>query len=486
VSPGYWRRPELDAAAFAADPIEPDSRLYFTGDHGRIDLEGNLHFLGRSGNRVKIRGHSVDLAEVESAVAALPGVLKAAVLALQRDPTMEPDRLVAYLAVRGDAEKDPAALRRLLAATLPAHMLPAAFVFMAALPVTASGKIDRRSLAAIAPAYERHRLVEQPRNEVERAVAEVFQAMLKYSPVGRDDDFFLLGGDSLSLVELQTRLRDAFGVGVSSIHEDATVAGIAARITASRGPTRTEARSMPVMFPLRERGDAPPLFLVHGRLGQALVSPHFLRLLGDDQPVWAFQARGLDGLCDPHPTIEAMADDYLAEMRRLCPDGPYFIGALCAGALIALVMARQLRAAKQTVLPLLLLDPPERPFATPDVQMSEQGLLARLKMRHAMGRVDTPLDDPVYARSSVRVARAFELAIRQHRPVPYDGPVYMFLSRDRITRSPPAAMQKLFAGKVERFEVATAHSQILDAHNALFASSLAHCLDAIRGAARVS
>ena len=477
VSPVYWRRPELDAAAFAADPIEPDNRLYFTGDHGRIDLEGNLHFLGRSGNRIKIRGHTVDLAEVESALAAFPGVLKAAVLALQREPTTEPDRLVAYLAVRNDAEKHPLALRRLLAATLPAYMLPTGFVFMDALPVTASGKIDRRALGAIAPTLDRDRLVEPPRDDVERAVAEIFQALLKQAPVGRGDDFFLLGGDSLSLVELQTRLLDQFGVSLSKSHEDASVAGIA--IVRSRRPAAGFAESMPVLFPIREKGSAPPMFLVHGRLGQAFVSPHFLTLLGDDLPVWAFQARGLDGLHEPHATIEAMAADYVGEMRLRRPKGPYFIAALCAGTLIASVMARMLRDAGEQTLPLLLFDPPERRLRA---AVTEESLLFRIKAREGEGRFLTPIDEPGYATAAVRTARAFEQAIWNHEPQAYDGPVYMLSSSQRMTGADSPYLKRIFTGTQRRFEVGTTHAEALDPRNPVFAEHLAHCLAMILGA----
>jgi len=283
------------------------------------------------------------------------------------------------------------------------------------------------------------------------------------------------------VVELQTRLRDAFRVALPSIVEDATVAGIAARVAAAGG-RGTEALALPVLCALRERGSAPPLFLVHGRLGQALVSPYLLQLLGEDQPVWAFQARGLDGLHTPHPTIEAMAADYLAEMRKQRPEGPYFIGSLCAGAFIAVEMARVLRAANEAVFPLLLLDPPEQAFAMTDAGMTEGSLLRRLKKRNAMGSIDAPIEDPVYARASVRVARAFEQAIRRYQAAPYDGPVFMFSSASRISAD-PSWLEQRYSGRVERFEVARTHSEILDAHNPLFAKHLSDCLKQIRESA---
>jgi thioesterase domain-containing protein/acyl carrier protein len=408
-------------------------------------------------------------------------VVKSVVLARQREPALEPDRLIAYVVASPGSARDPAALRRQLSTRLPPYMLPSHFVFVDSLPITSSGKIDRKALEAVARAALEQRIIDPPRDEAEQVVARMFQALLKLPAVGRDDDFFLLGGDSLSVVELQTRLRDAFGVGLQSIQENATVAGIAARIGALRG--RASARKVPILSPLREGGVELPLFLVHGRLGQALVSPHLLRLLGDDQPVWAFQARGLDGLHEPHATIEAMVSEYVEEMRKLRPHGPYFIGALCAGAFIAMAMARTLGAAGETVLPLLLLDPPEQSFAMADQRLSEEKLLNRLRKRRAMGRIDARIDNPAYAQASVRVAQAFEQALRRYRPSPYDGPVFMLSSRTRIGAD-PAAVKQLYAGRVERFEVASTHTEILDAHNPLFATHLAYCLGRIREAAR--
>ena len=175
-----------------------------------------------------------------------------------------------------------------------------------------------------------------------------------------------------------------------------------------------------------------------------------------------------------------MGADYVSVMQARRPAGPYFIGALCAGALVAVEMAHRLRDAGQTVLPLLLLDPPGRPFAMAESRITEQAIIARLKTRQAMGRIAAPVDDPVYAQASARAALAFEKAIRNHRPRPYDGPIYMLSSRDRVDTADADHLRSLFTGRVERFEVAASHVQILDPHNADFARRLAYCLASIR------
>jgi amino acid adenylation domain-containing protein len=469
LSPGYWRRPDLDAAAFSEAADAARSRRYRTGDTGRIDAEGNLHFLGRTGSRVKIRGQSIDLSEVEAALAACHGVVECAVVAC-RDGAAEPDRLAAHLVVADGVARDFLAIRRQLAKRLPPYMLPGAFAFADALPRTATGKIDRGALAAI-PRSDPSRSLDLARDDVERAVAEMFAQLTRTTPIGRDDDFFLLGGDSLSLFELQSRVLDRFGVAVTRFYEDATVAGIAARIRSAQASGYGAA--LPVLFAIKDSGSAPPLCIVHGRLGQPFVSPHFLRLLGDDLPVWAFQARGLDGREAPNATIEAMADDYIAEMRKRRPNGPYFLAALCAGALIANVMARNLRAAGETVLPLLLFDPPE---ARMRASISDESLLLRIKARKDEGRFLTPIDDANDATAAVRTARAFELAIWQHEPVPYDGAVYMLSSGQRMAKANPRYLRKLFSGPIERFEVGATHDEALDPRTPAFAAHLAYCL----------
>ncbi len=484
VSPGYWRQASLDATAFSGDPHEPSSRQFASGDLGRIDEAGKLFFLGRKGSRVKVRGHTVDLMEVEAAIASCPGVGKTAVLASEPEAGADSARLVAYVAVQDVDERNPALLRRQLGARIPEYMLPAAFVFLDALPATPSGKIDRRALAAMGSvAAEGQREVALPRDDIEREVATIFAQLLQLAPIDRQDDFFLLGGDSLLSVELQAQLGSAFGVRLDNLHEHATVAGIAAEITRRALARVNAAIAAPVLIPLWRQGSAPPLFLVHGRHGQAFVSPHFMRLLGDDQPVWVFQARGLDATEEPHRTVEAMADEYLNEMQRQQPEGPYFLGALCAGAYVALAMARTLRDAGKRVLPLLLLDPPDGVQGEGYAQMQEEQFIAKMRARRALGRTAGPVEDPAYMQAVIRVAKAFEAAIACHQPQPYDGPVYMLASRQRIERTDPAAWRKILTGRLKRYEVGTTHAQALDPRNPVFASYLLRCVGLIREAA---
>lgn len=479
VSPGYWKRPELDARAFSPDPR---GRVYRSGDFGHIDGDGVLHFIGRVGSRVKIRGYTVDLAEVDAALVAWPAVARAAVAAEPDPDDAMLSRLVAYVEVRENERRDMQALMRFLGDKLPRHMLPAEIRFLAALPRTPGGKLDRKRLAAETVLPPEASAYSAPQDTIESAVANVFAELLELGRVGRDDDFFLVGGDSMMAADLQARIKDAFGVRVTGFHEDATVAGIAVSIRDALADTRPRARSMPMLVPLWRDGEATPLFMVHGRHGQAFVSAHFMRLLGDGQPVWAFQARGLDGESAPHATIEAMVDDYVAEVRKVRPAGPYFIGGLCVGCYIAAAMAQQLRTAGETVLPLLLLDPPNRVSARTQAHADPEHVAGKMRARRDAGRLHAPMEDPEFLAISVQTGAAFNEAIARYVPRPYDGPVYVLSSRHRMKMGDPFDLRKIFTGRVKRYEVGNSHNDALDPRNPLFASTLKRCIGLIHDA----
>ena len=275
-----------------------------------------------------------------------------------------------------------------------------------------------------------------------------------------------------------------FGVHVGNFHEDATVAGIAAGIRRERAHPARRVREMPTMLPLWRAGSEIPLFIVHGRHGQAFVSSHFMRLLGDDQPVRSFQARGLDGVSEPHQTIEAMAHEYLANMRAVRPHGPYFLGSLCAGVFIVTIMARRLRESGETVLPLLLLDPPNSVFQPGYLGLTQQQFEQKMRARKAAGGSGGPVNDPAYMQALIRTVIAFERAIALHRPLPYDGDVFMLSSSARVRGEDRPFFDRMFPGKVVRHEIGATHGHAMHPHNPAFVRALAESIAGIREAAR--
>jgi amino acid adenylation domain-containing protein/non-ribosomal peptide synthase protein (TIGR01720 family) len=209
---GYLNRPGLTARRFVADPFgAPGTRMYRSGDVVRWTADGSLEYLGRADQQVKIRGFRIELGEVEAVLAADPEVAQVAVIDREDEPGHR--RLVAYVVTAVVGGADLAAVRDRAARVLPAHMVPSAFVPVEEIPLTTNGKLDRRALPAPNAAGDREVL--PPRTDAERAVAAVFAEVLGAGRVGRSDNFFLLGGDSIIAIRVVSRLRDALGVEVS-------------------------------------------------------------------------------------------------------------------------------------------------------------------------------------------------------------------------------------------------------------------------------
>ncbi|WP_405021331.1 amino acid adenylation domain-containing protein [Kitasatospora sp. NBC_00070] len=224
---GYHGRPGLTATRFVADPAAADgSRMYRTGDLARWDRHGELEYLGRVDDQVKLRGFRIELGEIEAALTALPGI--AAACAVVREDRPGDRRLVAYtVAAHGsDDAPDGDRVRELLAAVLPEHMVPSAHVRLDALPVTPNGKTDRRALPAPADPRTTGR---GPRTERERALCEVFAQTLGLPAVGATDDFFALGGHSLLAVTLARQIEERFGrrLPLRALFAAPTVEGVA-------------------------------------------------------------------------------------------------------------------------------------------------------------------------------------------------------------------------------------------------------------------
>jgi len=230
---GYHNRPDLTAERFITDPFctEPESRLYKTGDLGRLLPDGQIAFLGRIDDQIKIRGYRIEPGEVSNVLERYPGVRTSLVVA--REGQGGDKRLVAYVVLDPLVEATHSGLRDFLREFLPEYMLPAAFVRLDALPLTPHGKIDRAALPALDPANTlRDEVAAGPRSDIEQRVAEIVGELLDLDEIGLDDNFFLLGGHSLLGAQLIARLRDTFGVEIElrSLFEAPTVAALSAEL----------------------------------------------------------------------------------------------------------------------------------------------------------------------------------------------------------------------------------------------------------------
>ncbi|PBP39848.1 non-ribosomal peptide synthetase, partial [Pseudomonas syringae] len=241
VARGYLNLPELTAERFLDDPFsaEPAARMYRSGDLGRWLADGNIEYLGRNDDQVKLRGFRIELGEIESQLSACPGVREAVVLVREQRPGDK--RLVAYLTAREGAVLSVAQLREQLSQGLAEYMIPSAFVTLARFPLTPNGKLDRRALPAPEDDAYASRDYEAPAGEVEHALAQIWQALLGLERVGRHDHFFELGGHSLLAVQLVSRLRQRFEVEVAlrDVFAEPTLQGLARQVENARLSAQT-------------------------------------------------------------------------------------------------------------------------------------------------------------------------------------------------------------------------------------------------------
>jgi amino acid adenylation domain-containing protein len=350
LAQAYWRRPELTAASFRDDPRLPGLRAYHSGDLGRFRTGGCLEHLGRKDGSVKVRGQTVALADVEGALQRGPGVREAVVLAV---PTNSGDaRLVAYVVPSGRPAPTVSSLRRGLSERLPAFMIPTAFVFLDAVPVSENRKVDHRALPQ--PGHDRPDLdvpFVRARNLLELQLVQIWESVLGIGTIGVHDDFFDLGGDSLSAEAMLTEVEQALGrsLAPSVLLEQATVEHLAE--TVGQGVSE---RSVAVI-PVRASGERPPFFFLHGDyLSGGFYCAGLARHLGPDQPFYALPPCGVDGGIVPASYAE-MSVRHLEAVRSVQPRGPYRIGGLCNGGLVAYEVARRLEEEGESVERLVLI-----------------------------------------------------------------------------------------------------------------------------------
>jgi len=381
VAKGYLNRPELTAEKFLPDPFTQSpqgARMYRTGDLVRYREDGTLEYLERLDNQVKIRGHRIELGEVEAAMRALPAVADAVVLP-SRNRTVD-KFLVAYFTLSAESEAvDHDHLRAELATTLPSYAIPARFKLLPSLPLTPNLKIDRKALADLEGVEDlaERRAIVAPRTDAERQIARLWQDVLGLDQVGVTDDFFSLGGDSLRAVQVALGIRNVLGVEIAAnaLHQHPTIEALARDLEAQAAPAHEPWATWET---LGQQVTNPPIIGVHG-VDRIFVE--LARHLGLRVEVITSRV-GFDGKVAPYypaRSVEDMAERYLEAIRERYPHGPYILMGFCLGGLIATEVARHLIRAGEQVSFLGLFNTP--PCPAPSESLSEK--VAR--HRKAMG-----------------------------------------------------------------------------------------------------
>ena len=356
VARGYLNRPDLTTERFVNSPFRPGERMYRTGDLARYRPDGTVEYLGRNDSQVKIRGNRIELGEIEAALAAHPGVANVVVLARANSDAGDERILVAYVVAADDPGPRLAELRAHLTTRVPTYMVPSAFVMLEALPLTPSGKIDRRTL----PAPDGARLTGEtafvaPRTRTETRIAAIWARTLKADHVGVHDDFFENGGHSLLAVRLLGAIEREFGVEIPMISffgGEVTVARLAEIVEgAADRPAST-----PSIVDVHTRGTSPVIFFVYPDESSMLTLRHFTEPLGADHRIVGLLPERDGRRFDRSLSVEDLAQPMLRAIREVQPSGAYRIAGYSFGGLLAYELASLLRGSGDEVAWLGLLD----------------------------------------------------------------------------------------------------------------------------------
>ncbi|MDQ1723765.1 MAG: hypothetical protein QOG52_793, partial [Frankiaceae bacterium] len=342
VAKGYLRDPERTADRFVVSPFVDGERLYRTGDLARHLVDGNVLFMGRVDQQVKVRGYRVEPGEIELVLAEHPSVADA--LVLPRFDAGGTVMLCAYaVAVPGSAA-DPDELRAHLRARLPSYMVPSSLHVLERLPLNANGKVDVDALPD--PVVVQQDPV-APRTDTEKLLHEIWCEVLGREVTSVHDDFFDVGGHSLLAVRLFSIVETRMGkrLPLAAVVAHPTIAGLAALIDGDERETDAYVS----IVPMQPRGTRPPVFVVHEVTGDVIGYRQIVSALGPERPVYGLLSPVLNGTVGVHHLMEDIAAAYIAEIRDLYPSGPYRLLGSCFGGVVAYEMARQLQAGGDTV-----------------------------------------------------------------------------------------------------------------------------------------
>ncbi|MGH8020878.1 MAG: AMP-binding protein, partial [Opitutaceae bacterium] len=395
VGRGYLGDEALTHARFIANPMIESGRLYRTGDLARLLADGTIEFLGRLDSQVQVRGYRVELGEIETQLLQFPNTGNAAVVAIgDGDGTTE---LVAFVEPEMGATIAPEQLRKHLSSRLPAYMVPARFAEVARLPVDANGKIDHRALLALETRdIAQSAAHDEPRNEIEAELVEIWRRVLNRECIGVRDDFFELGGHSLLAMQLVKEIHAAFATAIplATLLASPTIEALAAQMPLRSGQggrgerreggehasSRIETREQPppqsdrtdqsdrsglrILEPavpaagpsitagagLRGSGPGVPLFNIPGIFGYGLLPTPVIAHIHRDRPYYdGLQLPGADGREEPLKSVEEIADHLVKQIREVRPNGPYAITGYCYGGLLAYEVANRLLGAGEVV-----------------------------------------------------------------------------------------------------------------------------------------
>ncbi len=351
---GYLNQPDLTAEKFIPNPfdLQGGGRLYKTGDLVRYLPDGNVEFVGRMDHQVKIRGFRIELGEIEAVLRGFPEISDA--VAMLYDWKTKDKKIIAYLTFKDGSGIGADLIRRRMKKNLPEYMIPADFIVLEKMPLTLTGKIDRRALPQ--PIKERSEKETQyiaPRDSLELRLVRLWEEILERQPVGINDNFFDLGGHSLLAVRLIGKIREIFkkDIALAQFFREPTIEYLSGLLKYYESSPDS---SLVVEFKKSKRKE--PLFFVHPSGGSVHWYADLARYIDADRSFYGIQAKGIDGKSELDTRIEQMAGRYVDVILGIQPQGPYFLGGWSLGVIIAFELARQLSSIGHEVAFLGVLD----------------------------------------------------------------------------------------------------------------------------------
>jgi amino acid adenylation domain-containing protein len=446
---GYFNNQELTDRFFITNPFDPKNKLYKTGDLVKWLPDGNVQYLGRLDDQIKIRGNRIELGEIQNTLLKHPDVKQCAVVVV--DGVSGEKKLAAYVVVKTDTLRKEGIID-FLKTQLPDYMIPRAIVKLDEIPLTANGKVNRKQLPEAE--NEDHQIHVQPTTRNEQIIASIWKQSLGLKEISITEDFFEMGGHSLKAVKVMTEIEKQTGkrLPISSLFGNSTVKKLAALLQKEE----TNGRAWDALVPIKTEGKKDPLYLVHGGGLNTLIFKYVSGHMDLEQPVYALQALGLNGSTELLYTIEEIAAKYNSEILEINPTGPYMIGGYSLGGKIAFEMAKQFLAMGKEVKLLAIFDTytgssneglnrmklkftrqiRKIPFILklffqhPKQTVFYQLLIARNKFNRLIGK-QLDLQDEVFTYDP-DIVKSYEIAYKNYRLTPLDIAIDLFRVKERI------------------------------------------------------
>ncbi len=525
VSPnGYFKREELTEEKFVDLPehlmprdaqgnlqppcdFNPCSKIYRTGDVARYLPNGDLEYLRRADGQVKIRGFRIELGEIESAISQIEGVGENVVVV--REDQKDNKILAAYVVMKNGQAVDGQFFKKSLKDKLPNYMVPTAFVGMSNFPLTATLKVDRKKLPA--PDLSRNELETgyvAPRTGMEKTLAGIWSETLGVQNIGVNDNFFELGGHSLIAVGMMAKIERITGknLPLSVLLENATIKSLGSLMEDDKKVEET----WNSLVPVRSTGSKPPIYIVHGA-GLHVMLFHVLgHYMDQDQPVYALQAKGLNGESEPLDRMEDIAAHYVSEIVKHNPHGPYAVAGYSFGGLIAFEMAKQLKAQGKEIALLGMFDTIVQPYITKNMDTRKRFEKINDRLKKTTWDIGNFLKDPIpnykYRAYNLKkridrwkykkkenqqqqspendalgkVDAANGKAYENYKITPYDGAIHLFRAKEKrfYLKDFEFLGWKPYARDIIVREVGGDHIKLFDGEDGVnFAATLQNCLD---------